>query len=281
MFESIVSQVHALCRFGNDNLTQTNQDRYTESLSRARVFWYAYTHEGITNALKGGRLVMTEDDLDGFQQTLPPQSFAAAQSSIPSSSALPNALFQTFGNDTPSPFSDAIQAMADSRYQSHSRTFLLYQLTTHHFDLILRVATVCRRIHSVLTGPPGARQLATDRGGSINTNAMRTIWDGLGRCWDKFEGARESGLWNAGVDEIFPVQDMDAFVSGWQIFLFECREFLLRVRFSPAHSVVLLRQYRSRGAQTTNPASTLHRSRKYHVIIRFWGSIHPACQQSC
>ena len=265
MFESIVSQVYALCRFGDDNLTQTSQDRYTECLSRARVFWYAYTHESITNALKGSRLVMSEDDLDGFQQNLPPQSFAAAQPSIPSSSALPNALFQTFGNDTPSPFSDAIQAMANSRYQSYSRPFLLYQLTTHRFDLILRVATVCRRIHSVLTGP-GA---PTDPGGSINTNAMRTIWDGLGRCWVKFEGARESGLWNAGVDEIFPVQDMDAFVSGWQIFLFECREFLLHVRFSPAHSVVLLRQYRSRGAQTTNPASALHRSRKYRVIIRF------------
>jgi hypothetical protein len=224
MFESILSQVHALCRFGNNNLTHTGQDRYSESLSRARVFWYAYTHEGIINALKGGRLVMNEDDLDGFQHSLPPQSFPSAQTPMPSSAALPSAMFQTFGIDTASPFSDVIQAMADSRYRSHSRIFLLYQLTTRHFDLILHVATACRRIHAVLTGPR-ARQLATDHGGTLNLNDMRAIWDGLHMCWDKFEGARESGLWNAGVDQICPVQDVDTFVSGWQIFLFECREF--------------------------------------------------------
>jgi hypothetical protein len=273
MFESIVSQVHALCRFGNDNLTQPSQDRYRESLSRARVFGYAYTHEGITNALKGGRLVMNEDDLEGFQHALP-----AAQTSIPSSSALPSAMFQTFGNDTPSPYSDVIQAMAESRYRSHSRTFLLYQLTMHHFDLTLEVATVCRRIHTVLTGPR-ARQLASDHGGSLNSNDLRTIWGGLGKCWDKFEATRESGLWNAGVDEICPSQDVDTFVSGWQIFLFECRELSLYTSCPAAYSGGLRRQHHSRGAQTTNPASAFYGSRK-SPIIRFCNSIYFACKQS-
>src|ERR1700683_4062178 len=104
MFESVLSQVHALCRFGTNNLTQACQDRYSESLSRARVFWYAYIHESTTNALKGGRLVMNEDDLDGFQQSLPPKPFPVAQGLVPSSS-LSGAIFQTAGNDTSSPFS--------------------------------------------------------------------------------------------------------------------------------------------------------------------------------
>jgi hypothetical protein len=225
MFESILSQVHALCRFGNNNLVQTGQDRYSESVSRARVFWYAYSHESITNALKGGRLVFNEDDLDGFQQTLPQHPFPVTHAPMHSSSTLPPAMFQAAGMNISPPFSDVIQAMADSRYRSQSRTFLLYQLITHHFALILRVAAVCRKIHTVLTGPK-ARQLAADHGGSVNLNDMRAIWDDLHGCWDGLEGARDSGLWNGGVDGICPAQDVDTFVSGWQIFLFECREFL-------------------------------------------------------
>jgi hypothetical protein len=223
MFESILSQVHALCRFGNNTLTQSGQDRYSEPLARARVFWYAYIHESIANALKGGRLFMNEDDLDGFQQTLPPPPFPVTHAPIPSSSSLTGAMFQAASITPSSPFSNVIQAMADSHYRSHSRTSLLYQLTTHHFDLILRVAAVCRKIHTVLTGPR-ARQLAADQGGSLNLNDMRAIWDDLHRCWDGFEGARDSGLWNGAVDGICPPQDVDAFVSGWQVFVFECRK---------------------------------------------------------
>lgn len=223
MFESILSQVHALCRFESNALAQTGQDCYSECLPRAKIFWYAYTYEGITNALKGGRLFMDEDDLDGFQQTLPPRPFPATHAPIPSSSALSNTMFHATGTDTPSPFSDVVQAMADSRYRSHSRTLLLYQLTTHHFDLTLHVAAVCRKIHAVLTGPK-ARQFATDHGGFLKVEDMSAIWNGLHTCWDEFEGARDSGLWNGGVDELCPAGDVDMFVSGWQIFLFECRE---------------------------------------------------------
>ena len=257
MFESVLSQVHALCRFDNRNLLQTGQDQYSEALARARVFWYAYAHEGVFNALKGGRLVMGEDDLDGFQLTLPSQSFLLTQAPLSPSSSLPNSVLQSLGTDTSSPFSDIIQAMADSRYRSHPRTFLLYQLTTHHFDLTLHVATVCRRIHRVLTGPR-ARQLATGRGGSLNIEDMRAIWDGLHRCWDEFESARESGLWNGAVDEICPLLDVDVFASGWQIFLFECREFPQFISDSVIDSMNLFRQHRSRGAQATNPISDLH-----------------------
>jgi len=40
---------------------------------RARVFWYLYIHEGVTAAIRGGRVHMTQEDLDTFQQSLASQ----------------------------------------------------------------------------------------------------------------------------------------------------------------------------------------------------------------
>ena len=205
------------------------QDVYSNFIPRARVFWYAYVHESISNALRGRRLMMDEDDLDGFQQTLPTLSFPTAQTH--SSHSMQNSVPQTLGVANLSTLSDAIQAIADPRYRSHSRVFLRYQLTTHHFEFTLSIAAACRRIHHLLTGPVAYRA-AADSSAPVDEAEILAIWDSLEKAWNQFEGVREVGLWNSAADEICSVGDVDLFVSGWQIFLFECRESLHPFRFS-------------------------------------------------
>jgi hypothetical protein len=78
MYECAVGQVYSLCsidtvtyELGIDSGASaarwgTDEDR-PPFVVRARVYWYCYVHEAIKTGLKGGRLVMDEDDLEQFQ----------------------------------------------------------------------------------------------------------------------------------------------------------------------------------------------------------------------
>jgi hypothetical protein len=79
---------------------------------------------------------------------------------------------------------------------------------------------MCRRIHAVLTGPKARRSPAD----SLDENGLRDVWEGLERCWDDFEAVRRTGLGAGGIS--IGAIDVDRFVSSWQIFIFECREYI-------------------------------------------------------
>ena len=83
-----------------------------------------------------------------------------------------------------------------------------YWHPNHVFSLPLRLSSVCRDIHAVLTGAKAVRcQLDVDAEG------MRRIWDGLANCWDDFDIVRRQGASNVTEDGV----DLDRFASAWQV----------------------------------------------------------------
>lgn len=54
MHEATLSQIHALCNI----LSPADQEDYVHALIRARIFWYGHVLDGVTNGLRGGRLIL-------------------------------------------------------------------------------------------------------------------------------------------------------------------------------------------------------------------------------
>lgn len=253
MYESTLSQIYALCSVENPSPVRSGQSPYSDALIRARIFWYAHVNEGTTNALRGGRLVLNDDDLVAFQQTLP------STSPRPSSS-LPSPVSPTCPADT--------QTSSDATHPDAS----LFLLMTRYFSLTLNLSSVCRRIHVVLTGPK-ARQSPVD---SLDENGLRDVWEGLERCWDDFEAVRRTGLSAGGIS--IGTMDIDRFVSSWQVFIFECHNIIreaLKQRVvstsSPALSSKPFPSSSSSASSTPSPDSALllhaHATRKCRAIL--------------
>ncbi|KIJ60672.1 hypothetical protein HYDPIDRAFT_98320 [Hydnomerulius pinastri MD-312] len=214
-YEATLSQIYSLCSIANPSSVNSGQGPYCDALVRARVFWYAHVHEGVTTGLRGGRLLLDDDDLVAFQSTLPPQYCASATHSTtaPGSASSHSSPSSPVSSDTP------LNALQDPR--GHSRASLAYLLTTQYFSLALAVSGVCRAIHSVLTGPRARRR--AEAGIPIREDALMEIWDSLERCWDDFEALRHGagGIGTVG-GGIIRGEDVERFVSGWQVLIFEC-----------------------------------------------------------
>jgi len=58
MYEAAVQQVYTLCQHDGVIINGSPEVRAATALVRARIFWYAHVHEGITTGLRGGRLLM-------------------------------------------------------------------------------------------------------------------------------------------------------------------------------------------------------------------------------
>ena len=58
MYEAAVQQVYTLCQHDGILVNGSPEVRAATALVRARIFWYAHVHEGITTGLRGGRLLM-------------------------------------------------------------------------------------------------------------------------------------------------------------------------------------------------------------------------------
>ncbi|KAG1790981.1 uncharacterized protein HD556DRAFT_1241415 [Suillus plorans] len=217
MYEATLSQVYTLCSSSNHSVLQSGQGSYCDALVRARVFWYAYVHEGVRTALRGGRLYLDEDDLVAFQSTLPPQYCASASGSAPSSTSASSHSSPTATSPVSS--DNPVNSLQDPR--GHSRASLSYLLSSHYFSLALSVSGVCRAVHAVLTGPRARRR--TDAGVAIREDSLVEIWDGLERCWEDFESLRRGagGIGTVG-GGLVRGEDVERFVSGWQVFIFEC-----------------------------------------------------------
>ncbi|KAF9228637.1 hypothetical protein BS17DRAFT_772276 [Gyrodon lividus] len=232
-YEATLSQIYSLCSLANPSSINSGQGPHCDALVRARIFWYAHVHEGVTTGLRGGRLLLDDDDLVNFQSTLPPQYCASASTpSALTSSHPPSSSSSPVTPDFP------FNSLQDSR--GHSRASLAYLLTTQYFTLALAVSGVCRAIHAVLTGPRARRH--AEAGIPMREEALMDIWDNLERCWDDFEALRRGA---GGVGTIgggfIRGEDVERFVSGWQVFIFEClnviREALKQrmVTQSPTH----------------------------------------------
>ncbi|KAL4065387.1 hypothetical protein V8B97DRAFT_1868574 [Scleroderma yunnanense] len=204
-YEATLSQIHALCHFTSTSSVNSGQGPLCDALVRARIFWYAYVHEGITIGLRGGRLFFNEDDLTVFQNTLPPHYNGTVSPSSPSTpeSSLSS---PTCGSPTTPEI-------------GHSRASLAYMFAKHYLSLTLAVSKVSRAVHANLTGPR-ARQ-CTEDGVLVREDEMINIWDNLARCWDDFEGLRREAGGTVG-GGLIRGEDIERFVSGWQVFIFQC-----------------------------------------------------------
>ncbi|KAF5372942.1 hypothetical protein D9758_001674 [Tetrapyrgos nigripes] len=211
MHEASLSQVHSLCNFAastsgpSSSLSHSSDD----AINRARIFWYAYMQEGITIGMRGGRLNLNEEDLEEFQASLP--SFHA--SGVHYTSGLPSPASPSFPPE-------ASQLPRSS--PSLSGGVHPYLQITHLFSIPLRLSGVCRKVHSILTSKRAVRRM--EAGGGVDAEGMRGIWDGLDSCWEEFDSLRRSfGGGNIGAEVDVQVE---RFVSGWQIFIFECHNII-------------------------------------------------------
>ena len=94
MYEAAVSQVYTLCSFsGKDydglpsGASPVNGGSFDAAsisslnMVRIRIYWYTFVHEGITTGLKGGRLLLDDEDLDTMQDSLDNRSLVQSSSS--------------------------------------------------------------------------------------------------------------------------------------------------------------------------------------------------------
>lgn len=63
MYEASLSQTQALCTVSASSASASAPimpfpDSTDEALMRARIFWYAHMHEGLSIGMRGGRLVL-------------------------------------------------------------------------------------------------------------------------------------------------------------------------------------------------------------------------------
>ncbi|KIP09099.1 hypothetical protein PHLGIDRAFT_126553 [Phlebiopsis gigantea 11061_1 CR5-6] len=103
-------------------------------------------------------------------------------------------------------FEGTLPARTDS-----SPGFSIYIFTFRYVAVPLRISSVCRIIHTALTGP-----MAKQREG-VKEDLLNKVWGSLDRLWQDLEDLRKFGT-----GEIIEVEDMERFIHGWQIFIFEC-----------------------------------------------------------
>ncbi|KAG6854928.1 hypothetical protein C0991_009751 [Blastosporella zonata] len=206
MYEATLSQTQALCTLSGSSTGPTAPitpfgDTTDDSVLRARIFWYAHMQEGFSTGMRGGRLVLDNDDFETFQHTLPPYAFNADGSTISAPPSPPESL---------RPMSSHGLFPSDSHSSTAAHAF--YR-TSQLFSLPLQLGAICRKVHHVLTGPKATRR--AEEHGLIDAHGMREIWEDLDLCWKHFDSMRRNG----------PLEQdsasLEQFVSAWQIYIFE------------------------------------------------------------
>ncbi|KAF8078106.1 hypothetical protein FPV67DRAFT_1405405 [Lyophyllum atratum] len=187
MYEATLSQAQALCTLATSSNGPSPPinpfpDASDDTIIRARIFWYAHMHEGLSTGMRGGRLVLDDDDFESFQHTL--YAFGVDNPGISGPPSPPESL---------RPIS-AAQALFS---------------TSQLFTVPLQLSAVCRKVHTVLTGPKATRR--AEEHGLIDAHGMREIWEDLDRCWQQFDIMRRSG---SSEQESL---DREQFISAWQV----------------------------------------------------------------
>ncbi|KAH8107020.1 hypothetical protein BXZ70DRAFT_885550 [Cristinia sonorae] len=110
-------------------------------------------------------------------------------------------------------FDDEDLAFFESNLPSRSngtKMFDTYNSTRRLLEIPLQIASVCRQINTYLTGPK-ARRLEV-----VNAAAISTAWNTLDRCWRELDDLRQWSM------DIVEAEEMNRFIHGWQIYIFEC-----------------------------------------------------------
>ncbi|KAI8998747.1 hypothetical protein BD414DRAFT_408105 [Trametes punicea] len=121
----------------------------------------------------------------------------------------------------------------------------------------IRIASVCRDVHAALTGPK-ARQRD-----ELDENKLQKAWDTLERCWGELDSLRHLGTCG-----IIQPEDVERFIDGWQIFLFE------------SHNVIreaLKQRLVALPVQETTFVAESGRSRKSDTIVRLHAKANTKC----
>ncbi|KAJ7836994.1 hypothetical protein B0H14DRAFT_2792410 [Mycena olivaceomarginata] len=214
-----------------------------DTIIRARILWYAHMHEGITTGMRGGRFVLSDDDIDTFQSTLPTFGF---NNNSPHPSPISHSFPPGVHEHRPELAIPHRLIHPQSSHPQLTTPIHAYMNTVDSFAIPLHLSAVCRRVYVVLTGTRAARR-AQD-GGGVDAEGMRNVWDGLEQCWEDLEALRRR--------PDLP-EDFHMFISAWQLFIFECHNIIRET----------LKQYslQSTGADTsalfsaaTSPRSTSH-----------------------
>jgi hypothetical protein len=130
----------------------------------------------------------------------------------PVSSQSPSSSLQLPGqSNTDHPLSHFCQARGITRTHSHAlaRTYIVPLALTH--------SHACQ-------GPSQQEYAYQSRILSVMPGRFfRQIWDGLERCWEDFESLRHKagGIGTVG-GSLIHGEDVERFVSVWQVFIFEC-----------------------------------------------------------
>lgn len=146
---------------------------------------------GLTNGLKGKKLILSVDDIS------PP---------VPDS---PTHNFFPFPSDQEDV--DAFRSplsTGDYNY-SLSRSPITNSYTYQYATAPIRLSAACRLVNSVLTGPKAERSERVDR------IAMNRVWSAFADSWEEFEGLRI--LRPGATGTIVQHEETDRFVSGWQV----------------------------------------------------------------
>ncbi|KAI0374770.1 hypothetical protein BV20DRAFT_934666 [Pilatotrama ljubarskyi] len=85
-----------------------------------------------------------------------------------------------------------------------------YAFAFRFANIPIRIASVCREVHAVLTGPKARHR------DDLDEEKLQDAWDTLDRCWRDLDNLRQ---W--GTRGIVQAEDVERFIDGWQIFLFE------------------------------------------------------------
>lgn len=216
--ETTLSHVLALCTSNTQLSGHTGlSNGQNEMLILARIFWYAYTHEGLTTGMKGGRFVLDIDDLDAFQRLVPTYNV------------------------------DAQQLYHDRGQLSLARSLdELFQMTR----IPLSLGGVCRKVHEVLTGAKAAK--CVEEHGLIEASGMWEIWRDLDRFWRELVAIKETVLRDGGASQRFYVEQ---YACGWQLFIFECHN-LIRETLKQHISTTTTQQMYSTPPRPSSSSST-------------------------
>jgi hypothetical protein len=106
------------------------------------------------------------------------------------------------------------QHLLHQQYHERSQLSLAksFDELTQMTRIPLRINSVCRRVHEVLTGPKAAK--CAEGHGLIEANGMREIWHDLDRFWRELDALKETVLQD---DDATRRTYVEQYACGWQV----------------------------------------------------------------